>query len=163
MQTQGGMTEQEHTWLDTTQQAVQQVFTDLTGVAFSNPIGSLIAHPDMAFLQVCDEAFPISGRGELTRPAPGVGVNAYGLALFVDQVPPGFGTRDGVVISYFERIAQLLTLHQRKATTDEWVTEELQLRLATYLWLWRTPSPHRIVYDVTPGCVVGAQWICAAL
>ena len=163
LQGQGGLTQQEHTWLDDTQAAVQRVFTDVTGAALSNPIGSLIAHPDLSFLDLCDGVMTLSGRGELTRPAPGVGVNAYGLAIGLNAVPPGFGVRDGSVVAYSERLAQLITMHAVKGGTQQWLTEELNLHLATMLWLWRNAFPARVLYDVTPGVELVAQWICARL
>jgi hypothetical protein len=159
IQSQGGMTEQEHTWLDTTQQAVQRVFTDALGVLHSTPLGSLLSHPDMDLLDLPEPPFELRGRGELDHP-PGSGrVDVYGLNLLLSQVPPGFGTRDGSVEVYNERLGQFVTMHSVKGTTSQWLTEVMDLHLATMLWLWRTPFPARILYDITPGCAVLAQWV----
>jgi hypothetical protein len=155
----GGLTTEEHNWLDDVQQAVQRVFNDASGVARSTPIGSALSHPDQTFLNNPDALFDLAGRGSLSPPEAGGAISAYGLVLQVTTTPAGFGQRDGAIVVWNERIAQLATVHTIKTGPQEWVTEVFDLHLDTFLWLWRTPFPNRVIYDVTPGCVVTAQWV----
>lgn len=155
----GGMTSEEHGWLDQVQQAVQRVFNDMNGIERSTPIGNALSHPDAALFNNPDAPFALTGRGELTPPASGSVISAYGLFLQATTVPSGFGRRDGVVVEWNERLAQLAAMHQIKTTTQEWVDEVYELHLDNTIWLWKTPFPGRVLYDVTPGCVVTAQWV----
>lgn len=160
-QTQGGMTTEEHTWLDTTQQAVQRAFADALGIVHSTPLGSVLAHPDLAFLDVDGPVFVLTGRGVLDASFTPSPQYSHGMNIVVSQVPPSFGTRDGAMTAWNERIAQLLTEHAVRGGPGRWVTEEIELHLARRLWLWATTDPAAIIYDVTPGCALTCQWVKA--
>jgi hypothetical protein len=159
LQGQAGMTEEEHTWLDTTQQAVQTVFADVQGVISSTPLGTLLQHPDHNFLLPFLAPFDLEGRGELIPPSQAGIAQSYGILFQVTRHPPGFGVRDGAVQEWMERIAQLSTLHSIRNSPTMWVTEVLAIHIDTGLWLYDMAGPARILYDVTPGCTLHCEWV----
>jgi hypothetical protein len=120
---------------------------------------TLIAHPPIGVLSLAASPVTLIGRGSLTRPGLGLNVAAFGAYLSFFTVPAGFGRRDGAVPEFEERILQLATTHMLIDDSAEVITEIQDINTDGFLWLWGTALPQRILYDVTPGCVVILRWL----
>lgn len=155
-----GLTLEEHGWLDQVQQFVQNTLTFGGTIATQLGAGGLIDHPDLNLLSLCDQELTLVGTGSITRPRPGVGVEAYGLRLNVAQSPPGAGLLDGVIREFSVRVIQLVTVHKSASQPDVYPVEIFDSRAEAESWLWRAPFPDSISYHVTPGFVVLARWLC---
>jgi hypothetical protein len=163
-QTGSGLTGEQAQQLSDTWNWVQHVFTDVLGGLISTPIGSALVHPDQRFQLTSTECTTLTGRGSLQRGGlPGIGVNAFGLQLSAAQVPPGMSVRDGVILRYRPRLAQLAAVYQHAGGGTQRVLEVLELDLDNFCWLWKEAGPFEILYDITPGCAVQACWILASL
>jgi len=155
----GGLTTEEHGWLDALQQGFANTVQYGGAAATQAFANGIFEHPNPALLQLRDATMSLTGQGNLQRPAAGVGVEAYGLHLEVAVAPDGAGRRNGILLEYVERVAQLATTHSTTAGTFESVTEVLDLHLEQYSWLWKYSFPERILYDVTPGWTLNATWL----
>ncbi len=149
-----GLTAEEHEWLDTTQQSVVQVLQTATGALLSTPVGSLIAHPDVRFLNIHTPCQSLTGRGSLPPPGPVGFGNVYGAIISFEVVPPGFGLRDGTIQEYVERVCQFATLARTNDGTAEYVTELRDFHSSGMAWIWQLYDPSSITYDITVGCRV---------
>jgi hypothetical protein len=150
----GGLTTQEHDWLDAVQQAVQTAMSDLAGLGISTPVGSLLAHPDIRLLDRVTPCTTITSRGSLSPPSGFGWSNVYGIEVIFDTVPPGFGTRDGAVVEYEERVVQFCTVHRSNSGSFDYISEIRDMHSQGQVWYWQQYDPVDILYDVTPGCQV---------
>jgi hypothetical protein len=157
-----GLTAEEHTWLDTTQQAVQQGLQTATGAILSTPIGSIIAHPDVRFLNFHTPCTTLTGRGRLSPPGPVGFGNVYGIVTSFEVVPEGFGLRDGLVQEYLTRVVQLVAFTKTNDATTEYITEVHDVNADGEVWLWSLYDPSSVGYDVTPGCRVSVCFLTVA-
>jgi hypothetical protein len=123
------------------------------------PLDQLVQLPDLRQLIHQVGAFDLIGRGSILTPQIGGVVAAYGVALQTTQVPTGFGRRDGFLVKYQQRIAQLVMVDQELTSGDAMFTEVLEYDLSAFDWLFRNARPFAIAYDVTPGCVVHGRWL----
>jgi hypothetical protein len=161
-QGQNGLTQQEHGWLDTIQQAVQRAFNDLAGGVLESPIGELLAHPDSRFLETAGECVTVTGDGVLNlQPVPGI-YGTYGVIINIESVPPGFGMLAGVVPKYFQRVVELAAVYQTGDGSLEYIGEFRDVYQTATIWLWQTFAPKRVQYSVTPGCVVSLCVLAAS-
>jgi hypothetical protein len=159
----GGMTTEEHGWLSDIQTWIQNTASFGGRLGLQALAGGILDHPDVGLMSLCGSAGPLSGRGQLQRTATGIGVNAFGLALAVSSRPPGVGLIDGQIQEYEIRVAQLCTTHQSQGGSVEYVTEILDMNADNQAWVWRNAYPERILYDVTPGFVLDAEWLCVTI
>lgn len=156
----GGLTQEEHGWLEQVLQFVQNTLTFGGTIATQLGAGGLIDHPDLNLLSLCDEELVLSGTGSINRPRPGVGVEAYGLSLSVSVSPPGAGLLDGVVREFSVRVIQLVTVHKSASQPFVYPVEIFDSRAENETWIWKAPFPDSISYHVTPGFIVLARWLC---
>lgn len=157
---QGGLTTEEHGWLDQVQQFITNTAQLGGRLGLQTLAGGILEHPDVGLMHLCDPPMTLSGRGTLTRPATGIGVNAYGLAFSVASAPPGAGTRQGSILVYGQRVAQLVTMHRSLGGSELLATQVFDLVLDTFAWVWEHAFPEEILFDVTPGYTVSASWLC---
>lgn len=155
-----GLTTEEHGWLDQVQQFVSNTLTFGGTIATQLGAGGLVDHPDLNLLSLCDAPIPIEGTGSLTRPRPGVGVEAYGLTFTITDFPPGAGLVNGVVREFSVRSVQLIAFHRSASSSDEFPVEVFDTHQDNGTWLWKDPFPSRIVYSVTPGFAAQVTWLC---
>jgi hypothetical protein len=73
-------------------------------------------------------------------------------------VPAAFGRRDGVVVEYLDRVAQLGVV-QHDAGGAEFLAELMDLRTEGGRIVWGLTLPSRVLYDVTPFCRVRFCWL----
>ena len=161
LQGQGGMTTEEHTWLDTVQQAVQHAFADIQGLISMSPIGTALQHPDHNFLIPAGNPFDLVGRGVIVPPSALGAPNSFGIQFQVETLVPGYGLRDGVIVEWEDRMVQLAAFHTIRGTSGTWCTQVDDISLDRGLWLYRVPGPAEVRYDVTPNVVIHCQWISA--
>lgn len=159
----GGLTETEELQLAAVGPAITAAFIGTLGEAILRGVGDLVLHPPIGFLIEDGDPITLTGRGSLTRPSGLFSVNAFGVTLSFFTIPSGFGFRDGNVLEYQQRIIQLATTHELANGTREVLTEVLDLNTDGFMWLWRNALPERILYDVTPGCVVILRWLGATI
>jgi hypothetical protein len=160
-QASGGLTQEEHTWLDTVNTAVQQVFQTAVGAVLSTPIGSLIAHPDIHLMNVYGDCLVLTGRGNLSLPSAEPFFDTYGVIIRFDQVPAGFGRRDGAVVEYTTRIAQIAPVYETNNTEQQYVGEVMDIYSDNRIFLWQAFHPIALQYDVTTGCTISLCWLTA--
>lgn len=158
-----GLTDTQAVQLASIPTAVTATFLGTLGEAILRGVGDLILHPPISFLIEDGDPLTLTGRGSLTRPSGPIEVNAFGATLSFFTIPAGFGFRDGNVLEYHERIVQLATTHELANGSREVLTEVLDLNTDGFMWLWRNALPNRILYDVTPGCVVILRWLGATI
>lgn len=159
-QTGGGMTSEEHGWLDQVQQFINNTAALAGRLGTQTLAGGIIEHPDVGLMHPCDAPMTLTGSGSLQRSATLIGVNAYGLVLTVVSSPPGAGRFNGVFVEYSSRVAQLTTLFKAIDGSDVYPTEFLELREERLAWVWKSAFPESITYFVTPGYTLQAQWLC---
>lgn len=159
----GGLNSEEHGWLDAVHQFIQNTAAFGGRLGLQTLAGGILEHPDVGLMHECDSPFDLVSGVDLTRPATGIGVNAFGLVLRVAAAPAGAGLRHGAVNEFQTRVAQLVTVHRSASSSTEYVTEVLDLHETQLAWLWRNAYPERIAVDVTPGFTVQATWLCVTL
>jgi hypothetical protein len=155
-----GLSAQEHDWLDQVQQFISNTAKAGGRLGLQVLAGGILEHPDVGLMHPCDSPFLLTGEGELRRPASGIGVNAYGLVLQVALAPSGAGLVLGQIAEYSVRVAQLVANQQAVDGTTEYPVEILDLHAQIFAWIWKDAFPERILFSVTPGFEINAQWLC---
>lgn len=99
---------------------------------------------------------PFVGDGRLTRPAPGVGVNAWGIAWSFTTIPSRLGVQNGSVPMWNVRLMQLVAFHNTRSS--EVPMEIFDAHYDAGLWLWELPLPAAIGYSLYPGVTAQLRW-----
>lgn len=155
----GGFTAEDRTTIEATEQQTLSTFPANVGGA-ANLILSVGEQIEKIgqWLIVPTDCRSLTGRGELTRPAGLLNIDAYGLTWFFDFVPPAFGRRDGAVEEWHERILQLVRVDADRGN-NEYLSEVHDIFTEGGRIVWGLGLPRRILYDVTPPCVVRLCWL----
>jgi len=155
----GGFTAEDRTTIEATEQQTLSEFPANAGGAADLilGIGEQIEKIGQ-WLIVPTDCQSLTGRGELTRPAGALNIDAYGLTWFFDSIPAGFGRRDGAVEEWHERILQLVRIDADRGN-NEYLSEVFDIRTEGGRIVWGLGLPRRILYDITPGCVVRLCWL----
>ena len=156
--TTGGLTEQEHGWLQDTVNAVQRELTDITGALVQVPVSSLIHLPDVRQLLVQATTVVLTGRGTVNPPAILGQSFAYGAQL-VATVPSGFGLRTGFVDRTKERIGQYRLVHVDAVNGEGLYVDALDQFDLTQTWYFAQHPFESLAFDVTVGCTVVLRWL----
>lgn len=158
-----GLTDVQAAQLAAISPAITTAFFGTVGETILRGIGDLVLHPPVGFLIEVESPISLSGRGELTRPGNPFPFFIFGATLSFFTIPAGFGFRDGSVLEYRERVIQLCAVHQLANGSRQVLTEVLDLKTDGFMWLWDNAFPSRVLYDVTPGCVVILRWLGATI
>lgn len=157
---QGGFTETDRQEAAQTQLAVSTEVQSQTNPALRVPmdLAALVGHIPVQRLGAF-ECQLYTGRGRLTRPQFGLPVFAFGIRWRIEFVPPNFGRRDGALLEYIERVAQLVKI-SRDINGNLFVddVEDIFSTGGTMAWAWNN-FPVEVQYDVTPGCTVEFCWL----
>jgi hypothetical protein len=159
-QAQGGFTETDRANLTDVEEATTTLQTSqinpairvalgIADLALNFPVNRLAALECQAY----------TGRGSLTRPGGGFPVNAFGIRWNIVLVPESFGRRDGAILEYIERVAQLVKInHDTNGNLYVDDVEDIFHTGGTMAWSWNN-LPAEVQYDVTPGCQVEFCWL----
>jgi hypothetical protein len=149
--TQGGLTAEEHGWLDAIQIAVNPVLQFASGAVLNTPIGALVAHPDVKTMSLHSPCDTLTGDGFLqSDPVLGFG-STYGLLVSFSVIPPGFGKRIGSTNEYQQRLAQF-SIYQRTADqATDWVADVIDIYTDGQAWFWRNYDPVNVAFSIAPG------------
>ena len=159
----GGLTLEEHGWLDTIQTWINNT-TKLAGrLALQSPAGAILLHPDIGTTNICGSPSDLVGRGTIPLPSFDLANVVVGAQLSVAVAPAGAGLRDGFVQEYSTRVAQLVTLHRTLDGSRLFVSEVLDLVLDSRLWMFANALPQEIGFDITPGFTLNFQFQCSDL
>lgn len=158
--TTGGFTTEDRALITTTQQQVGEELVGQVNPLLRIPMG--IADVVLGFpvnRLAAFECASYTGRGVLTRSGGGFPVNAFGIRWRILAVPESFGSRDGALVEYIERLAQLVKFNH-DTNGEEYVDDIVDIfsdggKLA---WSWNS-YPSRVLYDVTPGVVMQFCWL----
>lgn len=155
----GGFTAEDRTTIEATEQQTLSSFPSNTigGADLILGLGDLVSHIGTQLI-VPTDCQSLTGRGSLSRPRPGLDINAYGLTWFFDFIPPGFGRRDGAVEEWHERILQLVRVDTDRGNND-YLGEVFDIHTEGGRIVWGFGIPKQILYDVTPGCIVRLCWL----
>jgi hypothetical protein len=104
---------------------------------------------------------PFTGDGRLTRSAPGIGVDAWGLTWSFLNIPPQLGVVDGAVPIWNDRLLQLVAFYTSRSS--QLPGEILDVNYDAGVWQWRTPFPFAIGYHTLPGVTVRFSWLIFTL
>lgn len=165
-----GFTSTDRAQLQETNELTQAVnFQTQVALPFSDGVGDLVvglgqflSAPINQLLHLDPSTLLLSGRGSLERPTGAGRVAAYGAFYGFDTLPEFFGLRDGVPPMMAQRIAQFSVVRRDGSGQQYFATIE-DVRADGQELIWGGPSPDRIDYDITPGCVVSWRWLLLPL
>ena len=155
----GGFTEEDRVTLSGVSDAVLKIFAAFGGAQLVTGLSDFVTHPPVNFIGRITPCTLLSGSGTLNLPSGGSFGTPLGLVVTFESVPPLFGRRLGQVIEYEQRIAQFGAVHRLKNSTEDIITEFVDIHSDDFVWLWQSQNPLRLLYDITPGCVVSACFL----
>jgi hypothetical protein len=143
---------------------VDSVLADITRTfapGIISTIGDLLLHPGPNFMvrELIGDYELIQG---FTRPAPGIGVNAFGLMWEVQSYGPGIGL-DPTVPQLFE--TRLLSIEQRHTLADdhEYTSDATTFSWSNGIYLFQPSFPTQINVAIVPSVVMRFWWLLAGV
>lgn len=152
-----GATPEINTKLDTIQESVTASFPGVGNF----PLSGLLTHPPLGFV-TRELIGDFTDAGDLTRPAPGTGVNAFGLTWEIVTFGDGIGVDPGAP----ERLAvDLLQLELVHTDHDghEFVSAAADFNYENTYWFFDPALPTRVQFAIAPSVVLRFYWLLATL
>lgn len=141
--------------LDSVLAAVTRNFGPFVGV-----LSDLLLHPSPGFLgrELIGDFTDVQA---FTRPAPGVGVNAFGITWEVVSYGGGIGIDPGTPVEFHTNLLQLEIVgtdgdgHEFTAAASEWT-------ISNYYYLFDTSFPTRVQVAIAPSVTMRFYWLVIA-
>lgn len=150
----------------TTAQAAQltQVVTNTTALTpVQQALGNLFNIPPIdQWLSPASTIF-LQGTGRIATGS--IGPISTAIGMWIDSVdfPPELGHTQGFMLSFVDRIAQLVAIRASSDFPPELFLSIFDLHTEKALWLWNDIRVEHVGYSVLPGCAVHGRWVTAGL
>lgn len=146
------------------EQQLTQVVTNTTALTpVTQALGNLFNIPPLdQWLSPASTIF-LEGTGRIATGS--IGPISTAIGMWIDSVdfPPELGHTQGFMLSFVDRIAQLVAIRASSDFPPELFLSIFDLHTEKALWLWNDIRVEHVGYSVLPGCAVHGRWVTAGL
>lgn len=156
-----GLTSEQAEQLAFTQAAVTMSFPGLTSFGLSDLLTLFgpFAHPPIG-LQTRELIGDFDGNVAFDRPAPGIGVNAFGLSWEVQTYGGGIGLDAGTPLRFEVDLLEL-SLDHTNHDGHEYTSAAARFDYSNGLWYFDPMFPTRVNVSIAPSVTIRFWWILA--
>lgn len=131
------------------------------GVGTAIQLAGGLLHPPLGF--VARELIgDFDGNGSLTRTAPGVGVNAFGLTWEILTYGQGIGVDAGLPVRLETRMLELVLDHTDRHA-HEFVSATALFDYSNAYWFFPEAFPTRVNFQIAPSVTLRLYWLLVSL